>query len=119
MAIEGSLVFFNYGVMSVDPHQPVVVRDRKGEDLPVQLFLAPYKSKKFDKSSQGDGHAMRVLAIGNVESRGAALHLAGEERKVHPRYSHEMGKKLGPGLTYERLELIQLFLRECRSSESQ
>ena len=118
MAIEGSLVPLNHRVVAIDSHGGMIVRDRKGKDLPVKLFLAPYKSKKFDKSSYGDGHAMRVLAIGNVESRGAALHLAGEERKVYPRCSHEIGKKLGPGLTHERLKLIQLFLCERGSPES-
>lgn len=54
----------------------------------------------------------------SLDDCGAALHLRGEERKVHPHCSHEMGKMFGPGLTHERFELIQLFLSERRSPES-
>lgn len=50
VTIEGSLVPFDHGVMSVDPHGGMIVRDRKREDLPVQLFLALHVSKEYDKS---------------------------------------------------------------------
>ena len=118
MAIEGSLVSFNHRVVSIDPHRPVIIRDRKGENLPVQLFLALHRSIKLYDPLNGNGHAVRVLPVGNVESCGAALDLVGEEGKVHPRCSHEIGKNLGPGFTHERFELIQLFLGERRSPES-
>ena len=118
MAIEGGLVIFDDSVMAVDSHRSVIVRDGKGEDLPVQLFLALHRPKELDKSSDGDSHAVRVLAIGNVESGGAALHLAGEEGEVHPCCSHEICNDLGARLTHERFQLIQLFLGECGSPES-
>jgi len=118
MAIECSLVSFDHGVMAVDPHRPVVVRDGKGEDLPVQLFLALHRPKKFDKSSYGDGHAVRVLAVGDVQRCRAAFYLAGEEGKVHPRCGHEVGEGLGAYLTHKRLKLFELFLRERRSAKS-
>ena len=118
MAIERSLVFLNHGVMAVDSHGPVIVRDRKGKDFPIQLFLALHRPEKFDKSSDGDGHAVRVLTIGNVESGSTALHLASEEGEVHPSRSHKVGNNIGPRLTHERFELVQLFLSECGSPES-
>ena len=117
MAIERSLVSLDHGVMAVNPHRPVIVRDGKGEDLPVQLFLTLHRPKKFDKSSYGDGHTMRVLAIGNVESRGAALYLAGEEGEVHPRCSHKVGSNFGSNLTNKGLELFQLFFCKRRTPE--
>ena len=39
MVIEGSLVPFNYGVMAIDSHRPVIMQDGKGKNLLVQLFL--------------------------------------------------------------------------------
>lgn len=118
MTIEGSLVPFNHWVMAINSHSDVIVRDGKGEHLSIQLFLALHRSKKFYKSSDGEGHAMRVLAIGNIESGSATLHLAGEEGKLHPRFSHEIGNNLEVRLTHERFQLIPLFLSECRSLES-
>jgi len=52
--------------MIVDSHQSMIVRDEKDENLSIKLFLALYRSKKFDKSSYNDDHAMRVLTIDNV-----------------------------------------------------
>ncbi len=69
MTIEGSLVPLNHRVMAVDPYRPVIVRDGKGEDFPIQLFLALHRPKKFDKSSYGDGHAVRVLAVDDATRR--------------------------------------------------
>lgn len=50
MAVEASSVPLDYRVVTVDPHGLVIVRDGKGEDLPVQLLLALHVSKKCDKS---------------------------------------------------------------------
>ena len=38
VAIETRLIPFNHRIMAVDPHRPVIVRDGKGENLPIQLF---------------------------------------------------------------------------------
>ena len=116
MAIERSLFSLNHGVMAVDSSGPVVVREGKGEDLPVQLFLALHRPKKFDKSSYGDGYTMRVLAIDNVESRGAALYLAGKEGKIYPVGRDKKG--VFEDAANELIELFELLVGECRSSES-
>jgi len=84
----------------------------------VKLFLAFHSSIEFDDTSYGNSHTVSILSVGDIKCRGTTLDLAGEERKIYPRYSYEIGKKLRPGLTHERLELIQLFLRERRSPES-
>ena len=118
VTVEGSLVPFNHRVMVIDSHSGMIMRNGKGEDLPIQLFLALHRPKKLDKSSNSDGHAMSILAIGNVESGSAALHLAGEEGEVHSCCSHEICNDLGARLTHKRFQLIQLFLGECGSPES-
>ena len=118
VSIEGSLVSSNHRVMAIDSHSGMIMRDGKDEDLPIQLFLALHRPKKLDKSSNGDGHAMSILAIGNVESGSAALHLAGEEGEVHSCCSHEICKDLGARRTHKQFQLIQLFLGECGSPKS-
>ena len=92
---KGSFVSFDHGVMAVNSYGHMIVRDGKSENLTVQLFFAFHRFKKFDKSFDGDGHAVRVLAIGDVESGGAAFYLAGAKREVHPRCSHEIGGNFG------------------------
>ena len=84
MAIESDLVPFDHEVVIIYSHRAMIMRDRKDEDFPIQLFLALHRSKKFDKSSDDDDHAVRVLTIDNIESDSAALHLADEEEEVHP-----------------------------------
>ena len=61
---------------------------------------------------------MRVLAIGNIESRGAALDLAGKEGKEYPRYSYKIGSNFGSNFINKRLELFQLFLYKRRAPET-
>jgi len=64
--IEDSLVFFDHEIMIVDSHRSIIVRDEKDENLSIKLFLALYRSKKFDKSSYDDDYVVRVLTIDNV-----------------------------------------------------
>ncbi len=116
MAIEGSLVPFDHEVMVVDPHQPVIVRDGKGENLLVKLFLALYRSKKFDKSSYDDDHAVRVLAIDDVQRCRVAFNLAGEKEKVHPIDCNEKGDLIN--VVDERIELFELLVDKCELPKS-
>ena len=118
VTIEGSLIPFNHRVIAIDSYSGMIMRDGKGEDLSVQLFLALHRPKKLDKSSNGDGHAMSILAIGNIESGSAALYLAGEEGEVYSYCSHKICNDLGARLTHKRFQLIQLVLGECGSPES-
>ena len=79
----------------------------------VQLFHRP---KKFDKSSYGNGHAVRVLAVGNIDSGSAVLDLAGEEGKVYQVSRDEKG--VFEDAANELIELLKLLVGEYRSSES-
>lgn len=83
ITIESSFISFDHEVVAVDSYGSIIVRDGKGEDLSVQLFLTLYRSKKFDKSFYGDGYTIRVLAIGNIESGSAALYLVDKKGKVY------------------------------------
>ena len=116
VTIEGSLIPLDHRVIAVDPHRPVIVRNRKGEDLPVQLFLALYRPKKFDKSSYGDGYTVRVLAISNIESGSAVLYFAGEEGKVYPVSRDEQG--VFEDAANKLIELLELLVGKYRSSEA-
>ncbi len=116
MAIEGCLVPFDYGVMAIDSHGGMIVRDGKGEDLPVQLFLALHRPKKIDKSSYGDGHTVSVLSVRDVQRCRAAFDLAGEEGKVHPIGCNERGGLINAA--DERIELFELLVDKCGSPES-
>lgn len=51
VTIEVNLIPFNHRLMAIDSHNGMIVRDGKGEDLPVQLFLALHQPKKCNKSS--------------------------------------------------------------------
>ena len=101
MAIEGSLVPFNYEVMTIDPHRPVIMQDGKGKNLLVQLFLMFHQSKEFNKSSDGDSHIVCILAISNVECSSAALYFTDEEGKVYPCCSYKISNNLKPELFYK------------------
>jgi len=45
VTIEGSLIFLNNRVITVDSYRAIIVRDRKGEYLLVKLFLPLYRFK--------------------------------------------------------------------------
>lgn len=42
--------------MTVDPHRRVVMRDWKGEDLPVEFLLPLHIFEEFDDNSDLDAH---------------------------------------------------------------
>ncbi len=44
----------------------MIVRNRKGEDFLVKLFLALYRFEEFDDPFYGNSHTVRVLSVGNV-----------------------------------------------------
>lgn len=104
--------------MAVDFHRSMTVRNGKGENFSIQFFFAFYRFKKFDKCSDGDGHAMRILTIDDVENGSAALHLANEKKKIHPRCSHEINNDLEAKLIHERFQFVSLFLSEREPPES-
>jgi len=66
VAIEVSLILYDYSVVAVDSHRTIIVGDRKGEDLPVKLFLALYSSIEFDYTFYGKSYTISVLSVGDI-----------------------------------------------------
>jgi hypothetical protein len=60
---------------------------------------------------------MSILLIGDIESRGAALYFARQEREVHLPGGHEIRRKSIRNVADERLELFELIVRERRPSK--
>ena len=90
-------------VVAVDPDRGVVMRDGEREDLWVDLILALYSTEELDDAPHRKGYAVSVLPVCDVERRGAAFHLASQEREVHVVRGYEEGWQqwsysiLGPG----------------------
>ena len=75
VAVKGRFIFFNNGVMAIDFDRAMIIRNRKGEDFPVKLFLAFHIFKEFDDSFYGNDYAVSILPVYNVKCYGAALYL--------------------------------------------
>ena len=104
--------------MAVDSHGPMVVRERKGEDLPVKLVLALYNSVELDDASHGKSHTVSILPVRYIKTRGAALDLAGQEWEVHRPCRHKVGCTAISNLANKGFELFELLVRESRSPET-
>lgn len=113
---EGGIISFDNRIVTVDSHRSIIVRDRKGEDLPVQLFLAVYRFIKLYDTSHGYSHAMSVLSVSDIKCRSIALDFACKEGKIHPVGCNEIEGL--PDATDKRTDLPKLLVRECGSSES-
>ena len=83
MAVILSIFPIDYCIITVDTHRLVVMRDREGKDLAVDFILAFHCPKELDNSPHRKRHAVRVLAVGDVECCSSALHLARQELEVH------------------------------------
>lgn len=116
MTIEGDLIFLDDSVMAIDSHRPVIVRDRKRKNFPVKLFFALHSSVKFDDTSYRASYTVSILSIRYIESRGVALDLACEKRKV---YLIGYDEKRGIiDTTDEGIELVELLVYKCGSPDS-
>merc|ERR1711939_628022 len=80
MTVERGLFALDHRVVAIDPHSLVVMRNGKGEDLPMKLLLALYEPEQFHDSSNSEGHTVCILSICHVECGRTALHFAREER---------------------------------------
>jgi len=81
----------------------------------MKLFLSFHSSIEFDDTFYDNSYTISVLSVGDIKYRGTVLNLVGEEGKIYPRSSYEVGKGLRPDLTYKRFELFKLFLYKRRS----
>ena len=101
------------GIVIVDSHYTVIVRERKGEDLPMKLLLALNSFIEFDHASYGNYYTMGVLSVDDFKRNSAALHFAREERKIYSICYHEEGDIMNGA--NERIELFKLLIREYES----
>ena len=73
----------DFGIVPVDANPPVVVGDGKPQSLAMNLRDLTGLAIQFDHGTQGNGHAVRVGAVGDVERFLAKLHLGREEGEQH------------------------------------
>lgn len=73
VTVEGGVVSIDHSVVTVDSNRTVIVRDRKGPDLPVQLSLPPHSFVELDNGPYGKRHAVSVLSVGDVKCGSATL----------------------------------------------
>jgi len=82
----------------------------------VKLLLAFHSSIEFNDTFYGNSYTVRVLSVGDVESRYTVLHLAGKEGKV---YSVGCDEKGGiEDATNKRIELLELLVGKGRPPKS-
>lgn len=82
----------------------------------MKLLSAFHSSVDFDDTSYGASHNASILSIYYIESRGAAVHLACEERKE---YQADYDVKGGIiDITDERTEPVELLVCDCGSPRS-
>ena len=108
MAMERRVVPVNRRVVAVNPHNVVVMRDGKGQDLPMQLLLARHGAVQRDDGVDGNAGAVSVLSVGDVERCVATFHLRHEERKIQTSGRHDAGS--GVRFADGRPELLKLVM---------
>ena len=84
----------------------------------MDFFPTFYMPVELDDSFYSNSHTMSILSICDMKCCSTTLHLACQERKVHPPRAHEIGSIKIFDFSNQRLQLIKLFIRECRSRES-
>ena len=94
----------------------MIVRDRKGEDFTVELFVTFHSFVEFDNTSYGNSHTVSVLSVCDIKGCGTALHLACQEREVHPVSCDEKGVLVNAA--DKRIKLIELLVGKCGLPES-
>jgi hypothetical protein len=82
----------------------------------MKLLFALYSFIELDDTSDGKSHTVSVLSVGDIKSRGAALHLACQERETHLVGSGEKGGIIDA--TDERIKPVKLLISKCGSPES-
>ena len=120
MAIESRLAAIDDRIVTIYPHRLVVVRNRKGENPSMEFPLTFDGSEQLDDASDGQGHAVRVLPVRDIQTDNAAFDFGGEEGKVHPpRREKEGSQPLGSqDVAGEGFQLPELIGGKCRTPES-
>jgi hypothetical protein len=89
MTVERGLFALDHRVVAVDPHSLVVMRNGKGEDLPMKLFLALHEPEQFHDPSNSESAFCR-----SAMSSAAAPHFTSLEKKGKYMYHIPMKKEL-------------------------
>jgi len=82
----------------------------------MQLLFPLSKTEELDDTPYSKSHTMSVLSICNVERCCTALHLAGEEREIHPEGCNE--ERSIENAADERIKPFELLVRKCRSAKN-
>jgi len=89
------------------------MRDRKSEDFSINLLLTFHELEVLDDGPHCERYTVRILSVGDVESRSATLYFAREKRKVHIVRGHKEGLIAGDEVTDEGCKLLALIFRKC------
>ncbi|EZF89780.1 hypothetical protein H113_09041 [Trichophyton rubrum MR1459] len=114
MPIERYLISIDDGIMSIDSHCPMVMRERESQDLAVNLVSTPHVPKQLDDPSHGKSHAVRILPVGNIECSGT-LNLTCQKGKVHVEGAQKEGAVGVRVVSKKGFEFFQLVVCERRS----
>ena len=115
VTVEGGLLPFNQSIMVIDSYSPMIVRDREGKDLPVELILTRHQSIQLDDSICRNGSAMSVPSIRDIECFVAAFYLRCQKREKHLVRRHQTRRRLP--IINRRLQFLKLVGSECRRFE--
>lgn len=83
------------GVMAVDAHVAIVVRNGQRQNPVAQLPLAADKVEQLDHPTDGQRHAVSILAVGDSKSLVPTFHFACQKRKMHQTGAHERRLAVG------------------------
>ncbi len=91
ITVDYGLYALDYRVVAINSYSVVIVRNKKGENLSIKLFLALHKPKQFHDLSNSERYTIYILSICYIECGRTALHFAREERKVYILYIYKEG----------------------------
>ena len=81
----------------------------------MEFLFALHYPKEFHNPPYGKSHAMSILPVCSIESRGTVFHLTRQKREVHLPGGREIGGKSVSNITNERYQLFESIVYESRS----
>lgn len=102
MAVKGSLASVDHKVMAVDSHRLVVVGDREGQDLPVELLFALFEVEKLDDRSDYKDYIVSILPVSNIKCYSTAFYFIRQEWEAHIVRGHKEGLVASDKVANER-----------------
>ncbi|KAH9204825.1 hypothetical protein DL95DRAFT_494432 [Leptodontidium sp. 2 PMI_412] len=102
VAVKGSLASVDHKVMAVDSHRLVVVGDREGQDLPVELLFALFEVEKLDDRSDYKDYIVSILPVRNIKCYSTAFYFIRQEWEAHIVRGHKEGLVASDKVANER-----------------